>query len=153
MKERKIPSKSVTETKNLASKLSNLLEGGEIISLEGGLGAGKTVFVSGLIEGLRIKEQVTSPTFVILKQYKNSLEFNHFDAYRISEKDFIDLGYRDFFYSSAVSVIEWGDRIKNLLPEEVLIISIDYGHDENQRLITVKPKGAFWEEKVDKWLS
>lgn len=149
----KIASNSLEETQNLAQKLAQVLTKGDVISLEGQLGAGKTAFVMSLASSLGIKEPITSPTFVILKQYQGRLELNHFDAYRVSEKEFSDLGYRDFFYSDAVSVIEWGDRIKNLLPEDVLILRFEYAEKENRRIITIEPKGRSWEEKTKRWLS
>jgi tRNA threonylcarbamoyladenosine biosynthesis protein TsaE len=153
MLDRKITSNSLEETYNIAARLALILTNGDVISMEGQLGAGKTAFVKGLAFGLGVKDSITSPTFVILKQYNGNLELNHFDVYRINEKEFSDLGYRDFFYSDSICIVEWGDRIKNLLPEEVLILQFDYGRVENQRIITVKPKGKTWEKKVEKWLS
>jgi tRNA threonylcarbamoyladenosine biosynthesis protein TsaE len=153
MLDRKITSNSLEETYNIAARLALILTNGDVISMEGQLGAGKTAFVKGLASGLGVNDSITSPTFVILKQYNGNLELNHFDVYRINEKEFSDLGYRDFFYSDSICIVEWGDRIKNLLPEEVLILQFDYGRVENQRIITVKPKGKTWEKKVEKWLS
>lgn len=149
----KVVSNSPAETEKLGQELAPLLEKGDVISLEGELGAGKTIFIKGIAAGLGIKDAVTSPTFIILRQYDNRLQLNHFDAYRVSEKEFADLGYRDFFYSHAVSIIEWGDRIKNLLPDEVLIIDFEHGKENNQRILTVKPKGKTWKDKAKKWLS
>ena len=150
---KKIVSTSSDKTKELGFSLAGLLEGSEIISLEGQLGAGKTVFVKGLAKGLIIKEKVTSPTFVIFKQYKGKKDLNHFDLYRITQDDFIDLGYRDYLFSDSVSVIEWGKRAENILPQDHLSIVFNHGKDVNTREINIETNSDYWSELVQKWLA
>ena len=92
---------SPEETEAFAIKLAEKLEPGDILTLEGGLGAGKTTFTKGLAKGLGIKKMVNSPTFTILKQYSGNLELNHFDVYRLEHSD-EDIGFDELF-ASAVS--------------------------------------------------
>lgn len=150
---REVTSNSIQETINLGKKLATYLEPGDVISLVGELGTGKTVFVKGLAKGLGIKGEITSPTFIILKQFEGRLILNHFDVYRIDSRQFSDLGYRDFFYSDAVSVIEWGDRISKLLPEDTLSVSFKYREKEQTRAISVSYVSRKWVDKTKKWLS
>jgi tRNA threonylcarbamoyladenosine biosynthesis protein TsaE len=135
---------SEKQTFNLAKKFSKQLKGGEVIGLIGELGAGKTIFVKGLAAGLRIKKNITSPTFVLMKIYKISdsrfqiSDFIHLDAYRIkSAKDLINIGVEEYFNRpDVVTIIEWADRIKKILPKKTRFIKI-INQGNNKRLIIV----------------
>jgi tRNA threonylcarbamoyladenosine biosynthesis protein TsaE len=136
---------SVAETLKLAEKLAAKLKGGEIISLVGDLGAGKTHFVKGLACGLGIKGEITSPTFTLLHLYAGKIPLAHFDVYRLTiPEDFEELGYEDYFAGPGVVVIEWGDLISPYLPAEYLRIKIEY-QAEQGRLLTFYPYGEKWE--------
>jgi len=99
---------------------------GDIVCLFGSLGAGKTVLVKGIAEGLGIKKrEIISPTFVLLQEHRGRVPFYHFDLYRLTNpKDILDLGYEDYLYDDAVTVIEWADRLKYLLPKECLSVEL-----------------------------
>ena len=124
----KFTSRSEQETYDFAKNYAKNLVGGEVLALEGDLGAGKTVFSKGLAEGLGIKRNVNSPTFVIMKVYsdfepmkqfqKSIKHFVHIDAYRLhTSEDLLAIGADEYFRrSDAVVVIEWPERIKKILP-------------------------------------
>jgi tRNA threonylcarbamoyladenosine biosynthesis protein TsaE len=134
---------SQAETARLAEQLASLLEGGEVITLEGDLGAGKTTFTQALAKGLGINRTVSSPTFTILKQYEGRLPLNHLDVYRLSDSE-EDLGWDELFYGNAVSVVEWAQYIKEELPDERLEIEI-LRLDENARRFSFTPSGSRYE--------
>lgn len=137
-------SHSEKETEKIARKLAKKLRGGEIIGLIGNLGAGKTVFVRGLAKAFGIKKPITSPSFVLLKPYKikdsrfKIKELVHVDAYRLkNEKDLIDIGIKDWLgKKDTISIIEWADRVKKILPKNAIKIKIKFGKRENERIIT-----------------
>ena len=131
---KKIISKSDKETFEFAEKYAKKLKGGEIIGLIGELGAGKTVFTKGLARGLGIKETITSPTFVIMKIYKSPnyklqvTNLCHIDAYRISTAEDLEaIGALEYFKNkNTVTVIEWPENIKKILPLSVKYLNIKY---------------------------
>lgn len=114
-------SDSPDETMRLARALGKALPPGTCVALYGELGAGKTVFARGLIHGLGVADEVpvTSPTFVIVSEYAGRVPIHHIDAYRLAGAgDMVDLGSREMFFSDAVSIIEWAERIADALPDE-----------------------------------
>ncbi|MFA6296832.1 MAG: tRNA (adenosine(37)-N6)-threonylcarbamoyltransferase complex ATPase subunit type 1 TsaE [Patescibacteria group bacterium] len=136
-----IISKSSQQTQDIAHKLAQQLNGGEILCFSGELGAGKTTFIQGLAKGLEIKENLTSPTFVIFKKYpaKNNLEFYHFDLYRIHDpQEILDLGYTEIINNKKnISAIEWSEKIKDQIPlKNVIHINLEY-LDKDQRKIII----------------
>lgn len=135
---------SPEETEAFAATLADLLEPGDLLTLEGDLGAGKTTFTKGLAKGLAIQRMVNSPTFTILKQYSGRLELNHFDVYRLENSD-EDIGFDEFFSSEAVSVVEWARFIEDYLPEERLEITINR-QSEQGRKMTLHPIGRRYEK-------
>ncbi len=127
----KFISSSEKQTFSFAKKFSKKLNGGEIIGLVGDLGAGKTVFAKGIAAGLGIKKNISSPTFVLMKIYpvkKNQqIKFLiHIDAYRIKKRqDIIAIGADEYFNNSeTITIIEWADKIKNILPKKTKFIKI-----------------------------
>lgn len=126
----KIISKSEKETKLLAKKVASSLKGGEILALIGELGAGKTFFTQSLAHILGVKEKITSPTFILLKTYratgKKIKKIYHLDAYRLkSANDLTDLGILEFLGAKkSLTVIEWADKVKKILPAKTLFIKI-----------------------------
>jgi len=123
-------SKSVKDTQktaaNLIKKLKNLkVTGARVVALEGELGAGKTVFVKGLAKALKIKKEIKSPTFTIMKRYGN---LYHLDCYRLkNEKDLAVLGIEEIFKDPKnIVLIEWSDRVKKILPKKHIEVHIDH---------------------------
>lgn len=136
---KKIITTSEKETFDLAKKLAKDFKGGEIIGLTGNLGAGKTVFTKGIAKRLGIKENINSPTFVIMKIYntnfKNIKLLIHIDAYRLkSSEELKAIGIDEYFNrSDVVMVIEWAEKIKKILPQNTKFINIKI--DNNKRII------------------
>lgn len=134
---------SCEETEKIAYALAEKLHGGEIITLDGDLGAGKTAFVRGLAAGLGISDRVVSPTFTIVNEYSGEgLPLFHFDVYRIGSPDeMYDIGWEDYLGRGGVTVIEWAVNIEEILKDEKVIkITIDKDLDvsEDYRIITVE---------------
>ena len=137
MKQVTIISKSENETIELGYKLASILPSGAVVLLCGDLGAGKTTLVRGVAKGLHIKEVVQSPTFNIMKIYfKGDRPLIHIDAYRLADIN-TDIGLDEYIgYESGITLIEWPDFIKNLLPDEVVRITL-LRKDDNVREITI----------------
>ncbi len=115
-----------------------------IVGMEGDLGSGKTTFIQGMAKGFRIKEQITSPTFVILRKYKilklKVSSFYHIDCYRIGPKDLDELDFKEIINNSKnVVVIEWAERIKKSLPLDAIWMKFNH-INENKREIIIKWK-------------
>ena len=127
---------SPEETYLLGRLLGERCRQGEVYTLSGDLGVGKTLFTQGFAVGLDISEPVSSPTFTILQMYDTGrLPFYHFDVYRIGDlEEMFELGYEEYFYGRGVCVIEWADFIEELLPENVKTIEITYGKQEGERI-------------------
>jgi tRNA threonylcarbamoyladenosine biosynthesis protein TsaE len=136
---------SIDDTTELGIKLGNLVNPGDIICLTGDLGTGKTHITKGIAQGLDIKDNITSPTFTIVNEYEcGRLKLNHFDVYRVSDPDEIyAIGFDDYIFSDAVSIIEWANYIEEIIPEDFLHISIkkDLTKGEDYRKITLTPYG------------
>lgn len=136
---------SVDETTNLGIKIGKLLNSGDIVCLTGDLGTGKTHITKGIALGLDIHDNITSPTFTIVNEYDTGrLKLNHFDVYRVSDPDEIyAIGFDDYIFSDAVSIIEWANYIEEILPKDLLHINIekDLKKGEDYRKITLTPYG------------
>ncbi|MDO4488667.1 MAG: tRNA (adenosine(37)-N6)-threonylcarbamoyltransferase complex ATPase subunit type 1 TsaE [Eubacteriales bacterium] len=115
------------DTKNLAMITASEAKRGDIFCLDGDLGTGKTVFAKGFAEGLGINEPITSPTFNIVKEYKDGkFPLYHFDVYRISDPDeMYAIGYEEYFYGKGVCLIEWSELISDLIPKEAIRVRIE----------------------------
>lgn len=131
------------ETKRLARKLALLLRPNDVVTLTGDLGAGKTTFTKGIGEGLGVKRTINSPTFTIVKSYQGELVLHHIDAYRLEDSD-EDIGFDEYFHDDGITVVEWPQFIESYLPEERLELVIGRLTGE-ERLITLKPSGSFFE--------
>ncbi|MDD5045039.1 MAG: tRNA (adenosine(37)-N6)-threonylcarbamoyltransferase complex ATPase subunit type 1 TsaE [Candidatus Omnitrophica bacterium] len=145
----KIISHSPQDTRKLGRKVSRALKKGNILCLFGEFGSGKTVLAKGIASGLKIKEtQVISPSFVLMRDYKIKLAdekkrtyFYHFDFYRLENiKEILDIGYEEFIYSDAISVIEWADRLGKYLPRDYLAVKLSV-KGSTKRLIELKAHG------------
>ncbi len=122
-----IETNSPEETWKLGYRLGEAAAGGQVICLNGDLGVGKTVFTQGFAAGLGIGEPVNSPTFTILQIYEEGrLPLYHFDVYRIGDVEEMDeIGYEDYFFGGGVCLIEWASLIEELLPEQVIRITME----------------------------
>lgn len=155
MKTMKFISESQKETMNFGKKLAARLKKGQIVCLHGDLGAGKTTLVKGLAGGFNVsKNKVLSPTFVLMNIYKGTkgksakLPIYHFDLYRLEDNADEQLtGYEEFFYGDGITVIEWADRLHELIPEEYLEIKLRH-KSKNTRFITVKAHGKSYEHII-----
>ncbi|WP_271004473.1 tRNA (adenosine(37)-N6)-threonylcarbamoyltransferase complex ATPase subunit type 1 TsaE [Listeria seeligeri] len=135
-----------SDTKLFAKKLGEKLQAGDVLLLEGDLGAGKTTFTKGIGEGLLIPQMIKSPTFTIIREYKKGrLPLYHMDVYRLEDASADDLGLEEYFYGSGVSVVEWAQFVKEDLPSEYLEIRL-FHMDENTRKMVVKPVGKRYEQ-------
>lgn len=143
MSEKKIKTSSEKETLTVASRLALLVKPGDVITLNGELGTGKTTFTKGIASGLGVKEMVTSPTFTIVKEYEGELPLYHMDAYRLEHSE-EDIGFFEYFHGSGVTVVEWAQFIEVFLPTERLNIEMKY-IDENSRQIIFNPIGNHYE--------
>ncbi len=141
--EYKITTTNEEETIELAQNIESEKFPNMIICLDGELGSGKTMFTKGLATALGIKENITSPTFTIIKEYEGELPLYHMDVYRLNG-EVNDLGLEEYFTKGGIVVIEWADTIKHVLPSERLDIKIKIV-GENKRVLILKPRGELYE--------
>ncbi|MDO6355852.1 tRNA (adenosine(37)-N6)-threonylcarbamoyltransferase complex ATPase subunit type 1 TsaE [Caloramator sp. CAR-1] len=133
----KVKSNSQEMTFEIGLKIAKLLKKGDVISLNGDLGAGKTHLVKGIAKGLEVHEDITSPTFTIVNEYDGKMPLYHFDVYRISDiSELYEIGFEEYIYGEGVSVIEWGNLVEELLPDYTIKINIRI-LDDNTREIEI----------------
>ena len=131
-------SHSYEETFGFALELSKKIESGAFLALYGDLGAGKTCFVSGLAKGFGSTDPVSSPTFAIVHYYRGEKNLAHFDMYRINEDMLEDTGYYEYMEDGSVIACEWCENIAGEIPDDAIRITITYGEEENERIISVE---------------
>ena len=143
----KVTTNSEEDTIVLAQNFESEKFNNMVICLIGDLGSGKTVFTKGFASALGIEENITSPTFNIIKEYTSGeMDLYHMDVYRL-EGDTSDLGLEEYLKKDGVIIIEWADMIPDYLPEERLDIKIkNSSEDEDKRIITITPYGPIYEE-------
>ena len=141
-----IETRSAEETYQLGVELGEKATKGQVFTMVGDLGVGKTVFTQGLAKGLGIQEAINSPTFTIVQVYdEGRLPFYHFDVYRIGDISEIDeVGYEDYVYGEGVCLIEWANLIEEILPENrtSIIIEKDLEKGFDYRKITIEERTA-----------
>ncbi len=137
------------KTIQIAYQLGRLLEPGDVIALEGDLGAGKTTFTKGIAKALGIKRTVNSPTFTIIKEYQGCLPLYHMDVYRMKDS-MEDLGFDEYFYGDGVTIIEWAHIIEDQLPDEYLTVEL-YFTGNTARKIVFKPKGQRYNQLCEEF--
>jgi len=122
-----VNTKNAKETFDLGVSMGEQAKPGQVYTLLGDLGVGKTLFTQGFAKGLGILEPVSSPTFTIVQIYKEGrIPFYHFDVYRIGDIEEMDeIGYEDYFYGNGVCMIEWADQIEEILPDDVIRIVLE----------------------------
>lgn len=138
----KLISGSAQDTFEIGERLGRLLGKGNILCLSGDLGAGKTAMTQGIGKGLEVTDYVTSPTYTIINEYQGRLPLYHFDVYRLDHVDeMYELGYEEYFYGDGVTVIEWADIVKEIIPKERLWITILKSKSGEEREILLDPTG------------
>lgn len=138
-----IISHSAEETIEYAKKIGSLLKCGDIVAYKGGMGAGKTTFTRGLAQGLGLEDEVLSPTFALVNEYRGKITLYHFDMYRIENADDLETtGFYDYPLDESVFAVEWSENIEKVLPDSVIVIEIEY-FGENERKITVRGDERF----------
>ena len=145
--EYKFTSKNEMDTIELAQNFESEKFPNMVICLQGDLGSGKTIFTKGFAKAMQVEEEITSPTFNIIKEYTSGeLPLYHMDVYRLDGK-VEDLGIEEYYTKGGITIIEWADMIPDYLPEERLDIKIkNSSEDEDKRTITLIPYGSKYEE-------
>ena len=146
-----IISESAEQTREIARFIGEKLREGDVLALSGELGSGKTCFTGGLARGLGVDEkyQITSPTFTLINEYPARCKLYHFDVYRLNGySEFEDLGYEEYFCGDGIVVIEWAEKIVQILPADTFFISFEY-LDENRRRIIIKGQKNRLKELID----
>lgn len=146
------------DTRKLAATVAGALRAGDVIALTGELGAGKTCFVQGAAAALGVDEPVTSPSFVLRREYAGSLPILHLDVYRLETlQEVVEVGYDEAFDGSHVTFIEWGDAMSPLLPAQHLEVEFHLADDDaldgdpaepQRRRLVVRPHGDDWLRRI-----
>ena len=137
MSRRTVVSRDAAETQAIGEALGARLGPGAVVACTGELGAGKTCFLQGLARGLGVTGDVTSPTFVLINQYRGRLPVHHLDAYRTgSLTELVDLGVEEMLHGDGVTVVEWADKLLPLLPARTITVTI-IGLGDETRQITI----------------
>lgn len=134
---KKYISNSIEKTIQIGKALAKKLKKGSIVALIGDLGSGKTVFTKGIAEGLGVRNAryVNSPTFVVIKEYKGRMPLYHFDLYRLEHYSLFDtMSYEEYFYGGGVTVIEWADKIRKLLPKEYIEVRLSVIGEDKRKI-------------------
>ncbi|MDK2800443.1 MAG: tRNA threonylcarbamoyladenosine biosynthesis protein TsaE [Clostridiales bacterium] len=142
-------SNSPEETEKIAYDIAKYLTAGDVVCLDGDLGAGKTAFTKGIAKAFEVEDYVTSPTFTIINEYNGKLPIYHFDVYRINDIDeMYEIGFEEYIDGDGISIIEWADNIKEILPSSYLKITItkDIEKSENYRQILIEAIGKEYEK-------
>lgn len=146
---------SPEETARVGEALGSLLEPGDLLCLSGELGAGKTTFARGVARGLGVAGRVTSPTFILINEYLGRLPLYHMDVYRLDgPAGMEDLGYEEYFYGSGVTLVEWAEKVEEILPGERMDIYLaTSAADSDAREITLTPRGSHYCRLVEELMA
>ena len=145
----RVVTRSTDETLELARAVAELLRPGDVVSLVGELGAGKTVFARGVARALGVTELVVSPTFTIVREYEGRVPLVHVDVYRIDAvQELHDLGFEEVVRDDAVTLVEWGDRIDGLLPGDRLDVRLAPGAADDERVVEIEGHGHSWRARA-----
>ena len=141
--------KGLRETKEFGISFGKLLKAGDVVCLNGDLGAGKTTLTKSIGIGLGVDDYITSPTFALINEYVGRIPVYHFDVYRLDNvEELYDLGFDEYFYGRGVSIIEWAEKIEPLLPEERIVLDINQGIDISERRININGYGNRYEDII-----
>lgn len=145
MLEMECVSTSPEVTRAIGGALAGFLAPGDVVSLSGDLGAGKTCLVQGAAAALGVRARVQSPSFVLVREYAGSARVVHVDVYRLNSlQELYDLGYEEVFDPGSVTFVEWGDAVDGALPADRLEIEMTQ-HDEERRRIVIRASGRRWD--------
>jgi tRNA threonylcarbamoyladenosine biosynthesis protein TsaE len=152
--------KSPDDTRELAAAVAGLARPGDVLLLAGELGTGKTVFAQGFGRGLGVEEQVTSPTFTLVRTYRGRLTLVHADVYRLDHlQEVVDLALPELLDEGGVALIEWGDVAAAALAPDFLEVCLEPGAGDDDRLVTLRAVGPSWPSRLrpltvslDRWL-
>ncbi|MBO8436439.1 MAG: tRNA (adenosine(37)-N6)-threonylcarbamoyltransferase complex ATPase subunit type 1 TsaE [Spirochaetes bacterium] len=126
---------SEKETEEAGFKLGSTLRRGDVITLTGSLGAGKTVLAKGIARALGIKEAIVSPTFTLVQEYEGREKLYHLDLYRLSgEDEFESMGGEEFLYPDGITLIEWAEKIGSMLPDDAFHVDIEIMNDGKREI-------------------
>ena len=128
---------NLEETKEFGKAFAKDLKPNSVVALIGPLGAGKTTLTKAIAEGLGVTEMLSSPTFTIVCEYETGrLPLYHFDVYRVNDEDeLFEMGFEEYFKKGGVCLIEWADLVLDLLPKDTIILKLEYGENEETRII------------------
>ena len=145
----KLLSESAEETADIGRAIGRCLSRGDVVGLTGVLGSGKSVMARGIIRALGVQGEIPSPSFIIAASYDADTPVNHIDLYRLGGAgEAGGVGLEDMLYSEGICVIEWAEKITDLLPGERLDVRIELGKGPDDRLITVRPSGDAMKSKL-----
>lgn len=148
----RVVTQSPEETRIVGASLAPALLPGDVISLSGDLGAGKTVFVQGLAMAMGVTRRVTSPSFTIVHEYEGRYPIVHLDVYRLdSFQELLDLGFEEFLDPRAIVLLEWGEAVEPLLPRSHLRVDVTRSPDleaDEDRVLTFRGTGEDWNRKI-----
>jgi tRNA threonylcarbamoyladenosine biosynthesis protein TsaE len=148
-----VTTSSPEETRIVGAALAPTLLPGDVVSLSGDLGAGKTAFVQGLAAAMGVSHQVTSPTFTIVHEYEGRYPIVHLDVYRLNSfQEVLDLGFEEYMDGGSIVVVEWGEAIAPLLPRrhlEIFILQATDPESANERRFFFSPKSDDWARKLE----
>lgn len=140
---------NLEDTEEFGIKLGKFLKSGDILCLNGDLGAGKTTLTKSIGLGLDVNDYITSPTFTLINEYTGRIPLYHFDVYRLENAHEIDdLGFDDYFYGNGVSIIEWAEKIENTLPKDRMVINMRRGNNDNERILEIDGFGNRYSELI-----
>ncbi|GAB5410383.1 MAG: tRNA (adenosine(37)-N6)-threonylcarbamoyltransferase complex ATPase subunit type 1 TsaE [Balneolaceae bacterium] len=130
-------SSSVEQTIAFGKEFAKELSAGDVVCLDGDLGAGKTHFVKGIASFFGLNEdQVSSPTFTLINEYQGIIPIFHFDCYRLeSEQEALEIGTEEYFYNDGISIVEWPQKIKTLIPKNAVWITIKHAGNNHREII------------------
>lgn len=139
IEEGRIVLKTEDDTRTLGLRIAEAAGPGDVVALIGDLGTGKTALTRYIAEGLGVRETISSPTFTIVKEYRSGrMPLYHFDVYRLeSGEELLDIGAEDMLDGDGLCVIEWADKTADVIPAEALLIRLEYGGSEDERIAEI----------------
>ena len=145
----RVVTRSPDETLAVAKAVGELLRPGDVVSLAGDLGTGKTVFARGVARALGVSDPVVSPSFTIVREYEGRVPVVHVDVYRIGTfQELHDLGFEEVVREDAVTLVEWGDAVDRMLPADRLEVRLAAGAGDDERVIEIEGCGRSWRARA-----